>query len=226
MRQNYWHPFFEGRFYHIYNRTNNKELLFLDNYDRNYFLKQWNIYLGPYLDIYAYCLMSNHFHFIVKIRETDEAFFKAVEQDKTVAADKFSHGEIDIDSFLEDQLKRFFASYAQTFNKKYKRHGSVFQKRFKRIELHTLSAILNRICYVHHNPLHHGSSHHYDGWHYSSYNAYISDKPTKICRTEGLLLFNNQASISFFQIYHNLFHEDWVLNQKWKDFEDSEDMLK
>jgi putative transposase len=224
MRQNYWQTLYSECYYHIYNRTNNHELLFLDYPDRKHFLKQWQHYLGDYVDTYAYCLMSNHFHFIVKIKTVGDNVLKCAEKEKTQAAQKFVNQTIDFDTFLEDQFKRFFSSYALSLNEKYKRNGSLFQKKFKRVELTTLLAIVNKICYVHHNPLHHGSSTYYDGWEYSSYKAYLSTNPTKICREEGLKLFDDAKSIDFFKSYHQSFHENWIDNQKWKDFEEGNDM--
>ena len=218
MRFNYWQTLTEGSYYHIYNRTINQETLFKDYPDRHYFLKQWHSYLGNYLDTYAYCLMANHFHFIVQVKTVDNHFRDSVRKENTVAAVSFLNDEKDLNTFLEDQFKRFFSSLAHTFNKKYKRHGSVFQKRFKRIELVTLAQILNKICYTHHNPLHHNAAYEYVAWEFSSYKAYISNKITKVNRTEGLKLFDELGRVDTFISYHKGFHENWVQDQKWRDF--------
>ncbi|MDV7394528.1 hypothetical protein RZS08_24310, partial [Arthrospira platensis SPKY1] len=50
-----------GHFFHVYNRTNNKELLFLDDEDRSRFLLSYFYYLSPMVDTFAYCLLPNHF---------------------------------------------------------------------------------------------------------------------------------------------------------------------
>jgi putative transposase len=59
-------------FYHIYNRGINGCTIFenLDNY--LFFLKQFSKYVIPLCDIYAYCLMPNHFHFVLKIKSNEE----------------------------------------------------------------------------------------------------------------------------------------------------------
>ena len=219
MKQDYWQTFYENSFYHVYNRVTHKEALFIDYLDRQFFMRQWDALLSTYVDTYSYCLMSNHFHFIIKVKEPDMDYWACVKAEKTVASNAFLNGEIDINTFLEDQFKRFFSSYAHKYNNKYERHGSLFQKRFKRIELTTLLSILNKICYVHHNPIHHRLATHYEAWQYSSYNAYLSDKPTKICKREGLILFSDKMSIAFFKMYHQEYSENWLQDQ-WIDDSD------
>ena len=59
----------EGNFYHIYNRGNNKQPIFFEKKNYYHFLNRFDKYLSSFLDIYAYCLMPNHFHFLAKIRE-------------------------------------------------------------------------------------------------------------------------------------------------------------
>ena len=66
----YYTKFEEGRFYHIYNRAVDKKPLFknLDNYE--FFLKKYDQYLSPVIDTYAYCLLGNHFHLMVRVKDT------------------------------------------------------------------------------------------------------------------------------------------------------------
>ncbi len=59
-----------GKYYHIYNRGNNKENIFFELKNYEYFLKKFCYYLEKYVDIYAYCLMPNHFHFLIQVKET------------------------------------------------------------------------------------------------------------------------------------------------------------
>ena len=58
-----------GNFYHIYNRGINSCNLFRESADYMHFLNLSAIYVAPVADIYAWVLMSNHFHCLVKIRE-------------------------------------------------------------------------------------------------------------------------------------------------------------
>ncbi len=217
MRFNYWQKLKENQFFHIYNRSVGKERLFLQDSDCDFFLEKWNQYLTRYLDTYAYCLMGNHFHFLVKIKQVEEAVLESVQKEKTVAARKFLQGKIDFNAFLEDQFKRLFTSYARMLNNRLKRHGSVFQTRFKRVRVEQGTAVLEKICYIHHNPIHHGFHSVYHDWKYSSYDVYLSHQPTFLARQNGLQLFGVGAQRRRFTSYHQTFKQNW---KKWDSKDD------
>lgn len=224
MTIDYWQTLKENAYYHIYNRTNGNALLFCSHDNYQFFLQKWQLYFDDYLDTYAYCLMSNHFHFIVKVKPFDDAFKAKLQTENTVAAKAFIKQKITLDAFLEDQFKRFFTSYAKAFNKQQKRHGSLFEKRFKRVELKTPLQLLEKIAYVHHNPLHHDLSPFYDSWQYSSYSTYLSNKPTKLKRQEGLWLFDKlRGSLEVFILYHQDYDKRWVQSKGRMCFEDEMD---
>ncbi|MBK9014394.1 MAG: hypothetical protein IPM82_10050 [Saprospiraceae bacterium] len=207
----YWHPFEENCFYHIYNRSNNKEAVFLSEDNYSFFLKKWGEYLGSYMDTFSYVLIPNHFHFTVRIRKVDAALLENAKAEKTVACEKFIKGEITLDEFLEDQMKRFLISYAKAFNKREQREGSVFQKRFKRIGIRNENHLCYLIAYHHHNPIHHKLVKNYQDWKFSSYLTMLSEAPTRICRGEVLHLFFNddlQKGRSEFIRYHQEFKLD------------------
>ncbi|MEY4934831.1 MAG: hypothetical protein RIS64_1190 [Bacteroidota bacterium] len=210
MRINYWQNFEESHFYHIYNRTVGSEKLFI--YDKNCddFLQKWDKYLKPYLDTYAYCLMGNHFHFVVYVKLVDETVLKSIENEHTVKANRFLNNEIDYNTFLVDQFKRFFSAYVHKFNKQQKRHGSLLQEKFKRVQLKTEVAVLEKICYVHHNPIHHGYHAVYENWNYSSYDAYLDDRLCSLEREKGLVLFGSSLdNRKPFIEYHQIYKENW-----------------
>lgn len=58
--------------YHIYNHANGEELLFREDENYNYFLKRLKHYLHPVVKIYAYCLLPNHFHLLIRVRNEPE----------------------------------------------------------------------------------------------------------------------------------------------------------
>jgi REP element-mobilizing transposase RayT len=58
--------------YHIYNRGNNREDLFKEERNYPYFLDKYFQYVSPLADTYAYCLMKNHFHILLRIKNEDE----------------------------------------------------------------------------------------------------------------------------------------------------------
>ena len=221
MRFNYWQTFYEGSYYHIYNRSVGHEYLFANDDNCRFFLKKWNKYIQPYADTYAYCLMGNHYHFLIRIKPITEDIKSFIQTENTVASKRYCTGEITFNTFLQDQFKRLFSAYSLAYNKQNNRHGSLFQERFKRIKINDEIKLLNTICYIHHNPIHHDYSPFYDVWLYSSYIAYLSGKPTLIARQEGLALFNGiSADSKAFQSYHEVFKVEKKLCKKMDNWED------
>jgi len=58
-----------GCLYHIYNHAVGKDKLFLSEENYNYFLRRSEHFVPPVADTYAYCLIPNHIHFSVEIKE-------------------------------------------------------------------------------------------------------------------------------------------------------------
>ncbi len=57
--------FNEKEIYHIYNRGNNSQLIFFEKENYNHFLRLVKKFLLPNCEILAWCLMPNHFHFLI-----------------------------------------------------------------------------------------------------------------------------------------------------------------
>ena len=65
-------PLQHGRYYHIYNRGVNRENLFVEERNYRYFLQLYARHVEPIAYTYAYCLLRNHFHFLVQIKDLTE----------------------------------------------------------------------------------------------------------------------------------------------------------
>jgi REP element-mobilizing transposase RayT len=163
-------------FYHIYNRGINSQNIFQTNENKDYFLKLFTKYLHDKVDVFAYCLMDNHFHFIIKLKE-----------DGIIVTQGFSN---------------FFNAYAKAFNMQNHRTGSLFEKHFKRIKIQDENYLRNLIQYVHLNPKHHLSID-YKSYKYSSYMAFISKNETKLQRVEVLILFDGVQNFIYSHDYKN-----------------------
>ena len=61
-------PLEPGKYYHIYNRGNNRENIFKEDRNYAYFLKLYTFRVGPIADTYAYCLLRNHFHLLARVQ--------------------------------------------------------------------------------------------------------------------------------------------------------------
>jgi hypothetical protein len=73
-------PLQDGYFYHIYNRGTNGEPLFREDRNYRHFLKLYATYIAPIAKSYAYCLLNNHFHFLLCIRTVEEQLIYAQTQ--------------------------------------------------------------------------------------------------------------------------------------------------
>ncbi|UAM97753.1 transposase [Polaribacter litorisediminis] len=160
----------EDSFYHIYNCGNNKEDIFIEEQNYSYFLRLVKKHLSKTSDILAYCLLKNHFHFIVKTKE--EVLPKQISQ----------------------SFSNLFNAYSKSINKKYGRTGSLFKDRFSRIKLDSEEYLKNLILYIHLNPTHHNFIDDFRNYKYSSYNSILSDKPTKLLRANVITLFDDKKN--------------------------------
>ena len=172
----------EGYFYHIYNRGNNSEKIFFSEENYAYFLKLLTKYIFPVADIYAYCLLNNHFHILVRIKEKNEIEinklkFSTVEKPKEVSASR--------------QFSHFLNAYSQAVNKKYARTGSLFEKRFERKRISDNHYLRQVILYINTNPLKHNLVEKPKDYKWSSYNSHISNAKTKLKRNEVIELFDD-----------------------------------
>lgn len=178
-KRDYHHRFYPNHYYHIYNRSVDGTRLFSNWGNYGFFLSKWDKYLLGFLDVYAYTLVPNHFHFLVKVKSTSHFNRKSL---VNVTPNKF----------LEGQFKKLFTSYALAYNKQQNRKGNLFTKRFKRIIIDSQEYLTRLIHYIHHNPIHHGLANNYVKWGFSSYKAIISEKATNVNRDEVLKLFGGK----------------------------------
>src|SRR5690554_3535460 len=110
-------------FYHVYNRANGSEKIFLTNKNYVFFLKKYTQYLADIVDTYCYCLMPNHFHFLIKIKDEKEL-------DLTIQGLKKLEAS-ELNKLISKRFSNFFSSYTQSLNKIEGRKGSLFMKNFK-----------------------------------------------------------------------------------------------
>ncbi len=171
-------PFVPGAYFHVYNRAVGNELLFYQDRNYRYFLEKYSQYISAYADMYSYCLLPNHFHLLLRIKDvfaaSDSAEYKSGRSE--IVARMFSH---------------LFNAYAQALNKQVGRTGSLFQNRCKRIRITDEQYLMSLIMYIHTNPVHHGYTNNHEDWKYSSYHAVVCNKPTRMMRNEVISLFSS-----------------------------------
>ncbi|TRW22618.1 hypothetical protein FMM05_17215 [Flavobacterium zepuense] len=178
-------PLVKEHTYHIYNRGINGETIFKTEENKQYFLRLIDKYLSDKATFYAYCLMDNHFHFLLVVN---------------------SDGDI-----VTQALSNLFNAYAKAFNKATGRTGSLFEKHFKRIRIDDEIYLRQLIVYIHLNPKHHFDMD-FTSFKYSSYNTVLSDKETKLNRDEVLELFGDRENFKFVhQQKNDLLEEKFML---------------
>ena len=192
MKNNFLADFYDGGIFHVYNRTNNKEPLFKTDQNRLYFLKQYAKYLQPFLDTFCWCLLPNHFHFLVRVKTTEEIknYLGSLPAQTLKPVEKnYLNDKATAELLIEFEWKRFFTSYSMAFNKQHSRTGNLFHRPFKRIEVIKESYFTQAIVYIHANALRHKVCKDFTKYQWSSWQTMISVNPTQLCRQEVLEWF-------------------------------------
>ena len=171
-------PIERGKYYHIYNRGINSGILFKEKTNYEHFLKLYDFHINPIAETYAWCLMKNHFHFLIRIKEENEI----TSENKILPSQSFSN---------------LFNAYTKAFNKSYNRHGSLFERPFRRKLINHERYFQNLITYIHNNPVHHQICDHPLEYSWSSYLTCISEKPTKLMRDDVIRIFENIENFTY-----------------------------
>lgn len=165
-------------YYHVYNRGNNKQIIFVDDADYDYFLYLLERYLSKNdipaksgvlypkfinrVEIIAYCLMPNHFHLLLyQFEITDMEMF----------------------------MRSLTTSYSKYFNLKYRRTGSVFEGRYMAVKINSDEYLQHISRYIHQNP------DNWDTYKYSSLEYYKNNTEPYWLNSKSILdLFDSRES--------------------------------
>ncbi|GAA0880639.1 hypothetical protein GCM10009119_36090 [Algoriphagus jejuensis] len=181
-------PFEEGAFYHVWTHANGTENLFREDENYRFFLSKYSLHISPMAKTFAYCLMPNHFHFMIQVRESPE----------TECGKAFGN---------------LLNSYSQAFNKKYGRKGSLFIQNLNRRKIESDSYYSRCVTYIHQNPSHHGFVKDFKEWKHSSWKALVSEKPTNLERQSVLEWFGGILGIA---AAHEIEHDpenEWLFGK-------------
>ncbi|MBE2199939.1 MAG: hypothetical protein IAE79_15095 [Anaerolinea sp.] len=168
-------PLSPGQFYHIYNRGNNSEILFREERNYRYFLALYTQYIEPVAETYAYCLLPNHFHFFIRIKDRnrvpseERGSLQELEERGSPKEPRSLLPTLDPSA----QFASLFGTYTKAFNKAYQRRGRLFSDRFQRKPVTNHAYFVTLIAYIHRNPQKHGLVDDFRDWPYSSYTAIV-----------------------------------------------------
>lgn len=117
---------YEGAIYHVMNRGLNRQAIFKEDQDRKNFLQllsqlweRWSV------EIYAYCLMDNHYHLCLKTHEAK----------------------------LSRMMRHLNGVYTQSFNRRHGRDGPLFRGRYKALVVQKEAYLHQVVRYIHQNPV-------------------------------------------------------------------------
>ena len=156
-----WRIEFDGAFYHVMSRGNERKKIFFGDDDRHSFL----VVVGEIserfgIDVFAYVLMDNHYHLLIRTRRAN----------------------------LSKAMQWLGVTYTRRFNNKHSRIGHLFQGRFKSIIVQNDIYLMQLSCYIHRNPLRAGTVNRLDQYHWSSYPVYAyGEKGPRWLSTELIL---------------------------------------
>jgi len=188
--------FYQGEIYHIYNRGNIHQKVFYERKNYLYFLKKMKRHLKPFCHILAWCLIPNHFHWLVKVKSQDEMNSTAF-SDSSITPFK-SHNNrsnsseigVSLDETplieLNKSIGVLLRSYTRAMNVTYGSKGSLFQQRTKSKNLNSGVTIRNNyalICflYITQNPVKHMLVKDTASWEFSSYRDYAGLRNGRLC---------------------------------------------
>ncbi len=185
--------------FHIYNHAVGKDCFFREERNYYFFMEKFIKWILPVINVLAYCLVPNHFHFCLRIRSRQELldyFGDKLRHRGGKDISRIKENEI-LEKLVNEQFSHCFNSFAQAYNHKYSRMGSLFKESFQRKQVTSDDYLRTLICYINNNPVHHRMVEHPAHWKHSSYNELFSDQPTIIERKEVIDLFDTLENLEF-----------------------------
>lgn len=159
-------PLEPGNFYHVYNRGINSCKIFKEATNNEHFLRLLDRHLHGVADVFAWALMGNHFHLLVRIDEMEDDGFPDIDGGRY--ATHLKH--------VNQGFSNLFNAYSKAFNKRYSRTGSLFEHPFKRKRIEDADGIKRVVIYIHSNPVKHGIVKHPMDYAWTSYLSCINVK--------------------------------------------------
>jgi putative transposase len=162
-----WRIEFDGAIYHVLSRGNEQRDIFTDDEDRLLFLKLMGEMADRFnIKIYAYVLMSNHYHMLLKTEKSN----------------------------LSKSMQWLGLTYSRRYNNRHSRSGHLFQGRFKSFLIENDSYLMRLSCYIHRNPLRAGIIGRLADYKWSSYLTYTYGRKAKRWLKTELILSQFQGN--------------------------------
>jgi putative transposase len=174
-----FNPSYKNHYYHVYNRGNNRGNVFFEDKNYHYFLSKVKVAFEDKIDLISYCLMPNHFHLLVMVKE---------------------------DGALEQAMQKISTGYTRAINSAYNRTGHLFQGRFKNKLIPNNEYLLHLSRYIIRNPIRAGLVEKPEDWKYSSYHETISKNESAFVKPQ--ILVEQFSTIEDFKKFVKEFDEN------------------
>ena len=185
--------------YHIYNHAHGNEKMFRSAENYRFFMEKYRLYVSPVVDTFCYCLMPNHFHFLVRCKSEEAlvqyyrgrgrgasksltGILESTASLSGIADAHTSSSGIDLlrrqqelSKLLTLQFSHLFNCYTQAFNKQHGRMGGLFMRPFNRIAIRDMHYLQTVVRYIHRNPADAGFCKGPEHWPYSSFHAIVEN---------------------------------------------------
>lgn len=185
--------FFPENSYHIYNQGNNHERLFSNEEPYHSFLDLFQAYVVPHCHVLCWCLMPNHFHFLIHM----DSRIMEMKQQGGLLLDPVTNG-----------FRKLLSAYSHQYNLQNERSGALFRPKtkskcitdediIKESGLTNLEYFTNCFYYIHNNPVLAGLVALPEDWKWSSFRFYIGKRETSFCNKELAFKFLGTDRITY-----------------------------
>jgi putative transposase len=187
--------FTEGSFYHIYNRGNDKRKLFFEDRNYEFFLQKVDKYIGQNSNLLAWCLMPNHFHFLIQANLSTVSIIK----EKPIQINAMTEG-----------IRLLLSSYTKAIQIQERITGSLFQQKTKAkcVDDYLPTAF----HYIHQNAFRAKLVGRLEDWRWSSLREYIGLTNSFFCKKEVAYSHMDISREKFLKDSYSVIPEEFVRN--------------
>ena len=182
--------YLEDHYYHIFNRGCNREPIFFVKKNYLYLLRRLKTTVTKYgVSIIAYCLMPNHYHFLVH-QLTERP--------------------------LSDWLKAVFIGYTQAVNKQQNRQGTLFEGRARHRVIEKDVYLDHLICYIHLNPVEAGLVRKSEHWQYSNFLECTGQRDGTLYDRQFMI--DHFGSMAAYRLFYQEYSQNSTLNEAMDEY--------
>jgi len=174
-----------GKYYHVFNRGNNKEVAFYDDHAYYFFLDKYQDFLADFVDTLAYVLMPNHYHFLIRVKDS---------------------GTVKEGKVISNQFRKLSLTYTIRINSMKGRTGAIFTRGLRKKTVDDMNYLKHLVFYIHYNPQKHNIVKDYRNYNFSSYKGLSRNEIIIVNKELVLSIFNDD--VSEFRSFHKVLQNE------------------